>query len=219
MLLPHTNLLSDICAAVDYYLSQISGCTGTFYFIYPQKFSSVSCRHWCQSIKSFHKKAVLKLVGLVACIQWYVSILSIDKCIIFFLFTILLSLYITLHYTSFFTELYRIKKLIVCSFHQAPADVSISTVTPISCRELWKHMSKPLCPSTLWDRRVKVLRGVDLGDLFSAMCFFLFLLSACAFLLLWHSCQRKGPSRPTCLTPNSMITPVFRTLQIPRASL
>ena len=120
---------------------------------------------------------------------------------------------------SVFTEPYRIRKLIVCSFHQAPAEISISTVTPISCWGLWKLVSKPLCPSSLWDRTAKVLRGGDLEDLSSAACFPFFYFQLFTFLLLWHSCQRKGPSRPTCLTPNSRVTPVFGTLQKPRASL
>lgn len=119
---------------------------------------------------------------------------------------------------SVFTEPSRIRKLIVCSFHQAPVEVSISIVTPISCRGLWKLMSKPLCPSSLWDRTAKVLRGIDLKDLSSAVCFFFFFFfSAFAFLLLWHSCQRKGLCRRTCLTANSLITPVFGTLQKPWA--
>lgn len=82
---------------------------------------------------------------------------------------------------------------------------------------LWKLVSKPLCPSSLWDRTAKVLRGTDLKDLSVAMCLLFFFFSAFAFLLVWHSWQRKGPSRLTCLTPNSMITPVLGTFEKPRA--
>lgn len=82
---------------------------------------------------------------------------------------------------------------------------------------LWKLVSKPLCPSSLWDRTAKVLRGTDLEDLSVAMCLLFFFI----FSLCFSSCvtflTEKGPSRLTCLTPNSMITPVLGTFEKPRA--
>lgn len=54
---------------------------------------------------------------------------------------------------------------------------------------------------------------------FSSGARFLFSFLAFAFLSLWHSCQSSSPSRPTCLTSNSMVATHSGTLEKPRASL
>lgn len=68
---------------------------------------------------------------------------------------------------------------------------------PISCnlmfRGLWKLVSKPLCPSSLWDRTAKVLRGMDLEDLFLATSIFFFF--ALSFLKLSFLFLRDIPAR------------------------
>lgn len=58
----------------------------------------------------------------------------------------------------------------------------------------------PFCPSSLWGRTAKVLRGEDLEDLFFrrhaflSPSFFPFHFRAFAFLLLWHCCRAEAPA-------------------------
>lgn len=65
---------------------------------------------------------------------------------------------------------------------------------PISCRGLWKLVSKPLRPSSLWVRTAKVLRGADLEDLFSRRMLSFFIFSFC-FSSFVTFLPEKGPQQ------------------------
>lgn len=104
------------------------------------------------------------------------------------------------------------KKNFVCCSHQISNPISYNLIL----RGLRELLSKPLCPSSLWDGAGKVLRGLHLDDLFLATSLsFSFHSWALASLFVWHSCQIEGPSWVTCLMPNSVTAAVTER---PRAS-